>query len=123
MKGTDSRVTARKRHAAAPVSAGQSFGRPFPKYICAPKRSAITWYQRYLEIPPARRLLFFQDAQNLARIRKRLGELYDQKGERQKALEQYSAFVDQWKDADPELQPAVASVKKRMAELTRAEGH
>ena len=85
--------------------------------------SAITWYRRYLEVPAARRLRFDYDARHLARTRKRLGELYEQKGERQKALEQYAAFVDQWKDADPELQATVATVKQRIAELQRREGN
>ncbi len=84
--------------------------------------SAITWYQRYLAVPAARRFFFFVDAQNLARIRKRLGELYEQKGERQQALEQYTALVDQWRDADPELQPTVRTIKQRIAELQRKEG-
>ncbi len=79
--------------------------------------SAIAWYERYLTAPAAQRLGFFQDARYLAAYRKRLGELYDAKGDRANAMKYYSAFVDQWKDADPELQPVVATVKKRLNEL------
>lgn len=39
------------------------------------------------------------------------------------ALKYYGAFVDDWKNADPELQPVVTTVKKRMAELAAKEGH
>jgi tetratricopeptide (TPR) repeat protein len=53
----------------------------------------------------------------LAPAYKRLGELYEQKGNREKAMEYYSKFLDQWKDADPELQPVVQDVKRRLAGL------
>ena len=51
----------------------------------------------------------------------RLGELYEAKGDRRRALEYYGKFVDMWKKADPELQPRVADVRRRIAELTRQE--
>jgi eukaryotic-like serine/threonine-protein kinase len=47
----------------------------------------------------------------------RLGELYETKGNRQKALEYYGRFTTLWKDADPDLQPKVAEIKRRVAEL------
>jgi hypothetical protein len=56
-----------------------------------------------------------------AGIHKRLGELYDARKEREKAIAHYSKFVELWKDADPELQPKVAEVKRRLAELSKAE--
>jgi tetratricopeptide (TPR) repeat protein len=52
---------------------------------------------------------------------RRLGELYEGKGDVKKALEYYGKFVDLWKEADPELQPRVAEVKKRIGELTARE--
>jgi tetratricopeptide (TPR) repeat protein len=52
---------------------------------------------------------------------RRLGELYEVKGDSRKALEYYGKFVDLWKDADPDLQPRVADVRKRIAELTAKE--
>jgi tetratricopeptide (TPR) repeat protein/predicted Ser/Thr protein kinase len=53
----------------------------------------------------------------LARTYKRMGELYEQRGDREKALESYGKLVDLWKEADPELQPVVTEVKQRMARL------
>jgi hypothetical protein len=48
---------------------------------------------------------------------KRLGEVYESRGDRQRALENYGKFVELWKEADPELQPALREVKVRMAGL------
>jgi tetratricopeptide (TPR) repeat protein len=55
-------------------------------------------------------------------VRQRLGELYEQKGNVEKALEHYSAFVELWKDADPELQPRVRDVRGRIQRLQRQGG-
>jgi tetratricopeptide (TPR) repeat protein len=49
----------------------------------------------------------------------RLGELYEWKGDRTRALEYYEKFVDLWKGADPELQPRVAAARKRIAQLIK----
>jgi tetratricopeptide (TPR) repeat protein len=48
---------------------------------------------------------------------RRLGELYEQKGNRQKAVEYYSRFVELWKNADPDLQPQVADIRARITRL------
>jgi tetratricopeptide (TPR) repeat protein len=48
---------------------------------------------------------------------RRLGELYETRGDREKALESYGRFVDLWRNADPELQPKVKDVQKRIGEL------
>ena len=53
----------------------------------------------------------------LAGAHKRLGELYDAKGDRERAISHLSKFVEQWKSADPDLQPAVADAKRRLARL------
>jgi tetratricopeptide (TPR) repeat protein len=62
------------------------------------------------------------DADYLAGTYKRLGELWQQKGDRQKALGYYLKFVDLWKNADPDLQPRVAEVRRRIARLRDIEG-
>jgi tetratricopeptide (TPR) repeat protein len=51
---------------------------------------------------------------------KRLGELYDAKGDREKAISYFSKFVDLWKNADADLQPAVSDAKRRLARLQAA---
>jgi eukaryotic-like serine/threonine-protein kinase len=48
---------------------------------------------------------------------RRLGEIYEAQGDREKALENYNAFVNLWADADPELQPQVRDVRARIAKL------
>jgi tetratricopeptide (TPR) repeat protein len=48
---------------------------------------------------------------------KRLGELYEARSDKAKALEYYGRFVELWKEADAALQPAVREVRGRMAAL------
>jgi tRNA A-37 threonylcarbamoyl transferase component Bud32/tetratricopeptide (TPR) repeat protein len=83
--------------------------------------SAIAMYERYLATPsfpfafiPAPRQL---DPTYRAGAHKRLGELYEAKGDRQKAISHYLAFVELWKDADPVLAPKVTAVRQRLAHL------
>lgn len=47
------------------------------------------------------------DGYQLAGMYKRLGKLYDQRGDCAEALDYYNRFVELWKDADAELQPDV----------------
>jgi tetratricopeptide (TPR) repeat protein len=61
-------------------------------------------------------------AEYSAGVYKRLGELYEAKGDREKAASYYTKFLEQWKNADPELQPKVADVRKRLARLSDTEG-
>ena len=81
--------------------------------------SAIANYERYIATPSFTKV--FTDGLNLAGMHKRLGELYEAKGDREKAAAHYLAFVDLWKNADSELQPAVTTVKQRLAHLQDAE--
>jgi serine/threonine-protein kinase len=48
---------------------------------------------------------------------RRLGELYEGKGNKDMAVKYYSRFLDLWREADPELLPKVTEVKRRVAEL------
>jgi tetratricopeptide (TPR) repeat protein len=54
---------------------------------------------------------------NEAWVHERLGELYQEMGDREKAVRHYSRFAELWKDADPELQPRVATARARIAQL------
>ncbi|HEX7122860.1 MAG TPA: hypothetical protein VF178_10860 [Gemmatimonadaceae bacterium] len=60
-------------------------------------------------------------ARFLAGAHKRLGELYEAKGDRERAMSHYAAFIDLWKNADPDLQPLVKQARDRLAALQRAE--
>ena len=79
--------------------------------------SAIVVYERFLNTPVLERTGV--DATFLPAVHKRLGELYEAKGQRDKALAHYRTFIDLWKDADPELQPKVTDARQRVAALTR----
>ena len=46
------------------------------------------------------------------------GEMYEEMGDTEKALLHYGAFVELWRDADPEYQPMVEDVLERMGRLT-----
>ena len=78
--------------------------------------SAIAVYERYIETPWLWGRLN-NDSWYLAPAYKRLGELYEAGGDREKAVEYYSEFVDLWSDADEELQPLVRDVTQRLAKL------
>jgi tetratricopeptide (TPR) repeat protein len=82
--------------------------------------SAVARWERYLTETFSHGL--GNDALILAGVQKRLGELYEAKGDAAKAESHYSAFIDLWKNADPELQPKVAEVKKRLDALRGRKG-
>ena len=50
---------------------------------------------------------------------KRLGELYEEKGDTKRAVASYAAFVELWKNADPDLQPKVTEVRTRLERLRK----
>jgi serine/threonine protein kinase/tetratricopeptide (TPR) repeat protein len=91
--------------------------------------SAIAVYERYVTTPSVFRLFdhetgpapdagpFSSDATQLAPSYKRLGELYEQRGDRARARQYYSRFVEVWNDSDPELKPVVSSVRQRLRHL------
>jgi tetratricopeptide (TPR) repeat protein len=53
----------------------------------------------------------------LAASYKRLGELYETRHDRPKAIAAYTRLVDLWKTADPELQPVERDIRTRIARL------
>jgi len=77
--------------------------------------SALVSYERLVTTPQYFRLR--HDALYLASSLLRLGELYEARGDRARAIEYYSRFVDLWKNADPELQPRVTAVKSKLEAL------
>jgi tetratricopeptide (TPR) repeat protein len=115
------------------LAAYRAFGTEFPECgICGQRElgelydkmgladSARLAYARAVETPNLFRV--FADAYTLAPSYKRLGELYEAKGDRKKAADYYGKFVDLWKDADPELQPGVTEVRQRLARLAQEPG-
>jgi len=82
--------------------------------------SAIAAGERYLALNEPFRLQ--NDAVFRAGILQRLGEMHEAKGNVDKALTHYQAFVELWKDADPELQPRVRDVRGRIERLQRRRG-
>jgi tetratricopeptide (TPR) repeat protein len=87
--------------------------------------SAIAVYERFVTTPSVFRLNeknfeltpFSHDGTQLAPASKRLGELYEQRGDRAKARPYYSRFAQLWMEADPELKPAVLAVRRRLRHL------
>ena len=82
--------------------------------------SAIAYYEKFLAKGATFRLAQVDFYARTPAVR-RLGELYEAKNDRSKAAHYYQQFVDLWKNADPELQPQVAEVRKRLARLSDTE--
>ena len=78
--------------------------------------SAIAYYRRGADRPAVSHN--DEDALLYPFALRRLGDLYEQKGDRKAAIDWYSRFVDLWHDADPDLQPIVRDVRDRLARLT-----
>jgi len=83
--------------------------------------SAVAMYELYVTTPYYQRFLTKQDGASLARVHKRLGELYEAKGDRAKAAANYRKFVDLWTNADPDLQSEVAEIRRRITRLADTE--
>jgi len=82
--------------------------------------SARSAYERAVNEGALFRLM--DDGFSLAPSYKRLGELYEAKGDRKRAADYYGKFLDLWKDADPELRPAVTEIRQRLARLAQEPG-
>jgi tetratricopeptide (TPR) repeat protein len=83
--------------------------------------SARVLYERFV-VSPSVGFLGLRRRTGLAATYKRLGELYEASGDRKRAAEYYGKFVDLWKDADSELQPGVAEVRRRLGRLAQEPG-
>lgn len=78
--------------------------------------SALAVYERAATTPGLYRL--YEVFLTLAPTYRRLGELYEERGDVARAKAYYGRFVDLWKDADPDLQPIVRDVRARLARLS-----
>jgi tetratricopeptide (TPR) repeat protein len=74
--------------------------------------SAIATYERYLRTSWQRR--FETDATELGFAMERLGALYQQQRDNTKAAALYTALLQLWRRADPELEPLLADVRRRL---------
>ncbi len=63
-----------------------------------------------------------EDVFERARALKRLGELYEERGNVAQAIRRYREFVELWKDADPALQLVVQEVRERITRLEQKRG-
>ena len=81
--------------------------------------STIAAYERYLTHRAGRDLI---DDTELARAYRRLGELYEARGDVTRAVQHYRDFVELWKDADGDLASAVRDARQRLARLESRTG-
>jgi tetratricopeptide (TPR) repeat protein len=77
--------------------------------------SALVLYRRFVETPSSS---VGNDAGHLAHAYVRIGELYEQRGEWQQAIEYYGRFVSLWENADAELQGWVNEARQTIARLS-----
>ena len=77
--------------------------------------SALAFYERGVTAPNMFRM--YQEENQLGQTYKRLGELYEQRGDTTNAVNYYNSFVELWSGADAELQPIVQDVRGRIARL------
>jgi tetratricopeptide (TPR) repeat protein len=82
--------------------------------------SAIAWFEM-VSSPGMRAGVTWTAPLALPVAARRLGELYEARGDVAKAIASYGAFVTLWKNADAELQPQVADIRARIARLQAAE--
>ncbi len=84
------------------------------------RAAAIAEYERFLSYRDPDR--WWWDSTERGPTYERLGQLYDQQGDLERAAEYYSRFVELWSGADPELQPRVRDAQARLEEILRARG-
>jgi tetratricopeptide (TPR) repeat protein len=85
------------------------------------KDSAIVYFERVVHSTSIDLSVFVQ-SRYLAPARQHLAELYEERGEFGKAYDLYAALAEQWRYADPELQPTVRRIRDRMRSLEKKKG-
>jgi tetratricopeptide (TPR) repeat protein len=83
--------------------------------------SAAIMFERYLSTPYWFKASLDLDPVRVPAIRERLGQLYESMGNTEKAVANDRAFIELWKNADPEVQPRVTDARRRLARLTPVE--
>ena len=78
--------------------------------------SAAAYFERYLATPYWARASLELDPVRVPAIRERLGQLYESMGNTDKAIENYRAFIELWKNADA----GPAAARRRRAQTPRA---
>jgi tetratricopeptide (TPR) repeat protein len=96
------------------MCAGFPLGRAYD--ISGEPDSAISNYERYVTDHSI--LEVFPHSWQLAPAYERLGTLYEQRGDTQKAIYYYNKLVELWANADPELQPRVDAARRAIAALS-----
>jgi tetratricopeptide (TPR) repeat protein len=105
-------TTAEQRFSMEPRVA--SLYRAFAYQSIGQVDSAIASFERFLSLrDPFPRM----DATFLAQTLLRLGELYEQKRDKTRAIEYYARFTEMWENADAALQPRVTEIRDRIAKL------
>src|SRR5437870_5094346 len=79
--------------------------------------SALAVYERAVTTPGYTRA--FEEELTLGPTYRRLGEMYEERGQLDKAREYYGRFIDLWKNADSELQPIVREIRARLMRLAQ----
>jgi len=72
--------------------------------------SVVAISERYLSTPWLPRLM--PDSYYLGQVHERLGRLYRERGDADRAIDQYGKLIDLWRDAEPELQPRVEAARR-----------
>jgi tetratricopeptide (TPR) repeat protein len=99
--------------AAAPVFDSEAYDRYFRAELLervGREDEALGWYGSIAE-RAAYELVY------LAPAHRRQAEIYARRGQRDLAVQHYRRFIELWSEADPELQPAVAEARRRLAGL------
>jgi DNA-binding SARP family transcriptional activator/TolB-like protein len=84
----------------------ERFARPELLYELGREDEALPWYRSL-----AYDLLYTGPAEL------RQAQIYAHKGDRRRAIEHYSRFVELWRESDPELQPMVRQAQQALARL------
>ncbi|HJR17394.1 MAG TPA: tetratricopeptide repeat protein, partial [Gemmatimonadales bacterium] len=101
--------------AASSVFASEAYDRYFRAELLerlGREDEALGWYGSIAE-RAAYELVY------LAPAHRRQAEIYERRGKRELAARHYRRFIELWGEADPELQPAVAEARDRLAEVER----